>query len=818
MTAQWRTRCILMLTLAWSSAAHALDVCVETVPEIVAAFAAWDDQPEGTVLTIKVVQGSYNVGASLGGDRGSYAGFKLLGGYTANCASRTLNPANTTIDGNNQAESGISLTTHGDANIYIEGLTFTRLIGSTQVNLNGAAFDLTAGQGESDVAYYAIRHCRFTRSSGQRIVLLKAPQMRVINSQISDNTLLPGGAALWIAYGYQADSGAAVNNSTIANNSGIGLQVDSHDDYQSPRISEVADNILWGNSGGDLNLIPFNVQENTLLLHGNLVGNILGALPSGQNNNIAVNPQFISAAAGNYGLALASPAINSGSAYQRYGFPSIDLVGGNRVVGTSIDRGAFESSVDNRTTFVVTNGGDNGNNSSPLDGSLRAAIRAANLSTAPYTIRFAISGPCPRVINMNTPMLDVSGDVTIDARSQTSWVANTGNGVFNANLCIVLNGSGAAPYAFRVPSGASNARLALHGMMFAGFTDAAVRLEDGSNHRISGNQFGAVPFTAANRNAIRVTGAADSSYIGGSTDDPAVVNLIAGSSDAGIYLDNPAGGTIVSNNLIGYQPNGSSNGGNQIGIFVFNSPANHIAQNSIGHSAATAITLSGAASDGNILQYNTLGTAAAGIPPGNQGAGISVIFAARNSTIGAPLTSRFGGNLIFRSSGPGVWISPTGGAGNRVLGNRFLDNGAVDIDLAVSGPSANQSTNPATGPNRLQNYPRVDSAVRANAASPTLLASGSLQSIPVSTFRLDFYAGNGCDSSAPGRGKAYVVSNTTGDASFALTVAAPPASATNLTHITATATTSSGDTSEVGSCAALTIAPLPEPLFMSGFE
>ncbi len=511
--------------------------------------------------------------------------------------------------------------------------------------------------------------------------------------------------------------------------------------------------------------------------------------------------------------------------YQRYDFPSVDLIGSSRIVGTAIDRGALESGIDNRTTFVVTNAGDNGDNSSPLAGSLRAGIRAANLSTAPYTIRFAISGACPRLITMNTPMLDVTGDVTIDARTQAGWVANTSNGIFNANLCVVANGNGLAPYAFRVPSGASHARLALHGMMLAGFTDAAVRLDDGSNHRISGNQFGAVPFTAANHNAIRLSAAADTSYIGGSIDEPAAVNLIAGSSDAGIYLDNSAGGTIVSNNVIGYQTNGSSNGGNQIGIFVFNSPGNQILHNFIGHSAATAMTLSGAASDGNVLQYNTLGEDALGGLPGNLGAGISVIFAARNSTIGAPLGSRFGGNRIVGSSGPGVWISPSGGSGNRVLGNRFVDNQAVDIDLSASGPTGNQPSNPATGPNRLQNYPRLMTAERTSATSGTLVASGVLHSIPAHTFRIDLYAGNGCDDSAPGRGRAeyylgfaQVNTNTSGDASYALNLTAPPIAATSLTHITATATSSTGDTSEIGTCVALTIATLPEPLFKNGFE
>jgi hypothetical protein len=47
--------------------------------------------------------------------------------------------------------------------------------------------------------------------------------------------------------------------------------------------------------------------------------------------------------------------VNSATnAFQINGLPSRDLDGGERVVGSNMDRGAYETDVDDRTTFIVT--------------------------------------------------------------------------------------------------------------------------------------------------------------------------------------------------------------------------------------------------------------------------------------------------------------------------------------------------------------------------------------------------------------------------------------------------------------------------------
>jgi trimeric autotransporter adhesin len=812
---------LFLLMLVSAGSAHATTVCVDTVPELVAAINSFDIQPDHTTLVIKVVQGTYVVNAQLGAVEVHSAypnsvGFELRGGYTANCAGRVLNPGNTFIDGNNQLNGGLAITMDDDANALVEGLTFTHFN-----NSSFGVLSLAIDVGTSDESRYSVRQCRFINNVGKNVISLSAPEMHVVNTLVANNALSgSGAAAIFAQYSYAADSGLSLTNSTVANNSGgAGVNVDTGG-YQSARFAEISNNILWGNGGADLRLLDFNSAQNTLLVNGNVIGSSVGSLPAG--NNISTNPLFINAAAGNFGLSVSSAAINSGFGLQVYGFPPVDLAGNSRIVGSRIDRGAYESSVDDNTNYVVTNTGDNGNNSTPLTGSLRAAIKAANAASGPFKINFSINGPCPQIINMSTPMLDVTSPATIDARTQSGWTGNTSYGRFNANLCVVLNGSGATPYAFHVPSNASSASLAVHGFMFAGFNDAAIKIEGGSNHRISGNQFGAVPFTTSNQSAIRVSANSGGAIIGG-FDDTTAVNLIAGGTGPGVYIDNAAGGSALGNNVIGYQPDGLGSGPNYLGVYIFNSPANTLLYNYIGQNAVGGVTLSGSNASGTLLQYNQIGADWTGARPGNQGPGILINFGAQNTTVGSPFTGNFGVNQIASSTGPGVWIATSAGAGNRVLSNQFVNNQGLDIDLASSGPSSNQGSNPAIGPNHLQNYPQLATALRSTDSNATLTINGALRSTPNSSFRIDFYAATACSSAAPGRGVARVYlgrstvsTNASGDTNFTGVVTATGDS--SYSAISATATSISGDTSEIGNCVIATTGNLPPVLFANGFE
>jgi hypothetical protein len=820
--------CLLLLLAA---PARAGTVCVKDVAGLKSALASFEHLPNGSTLTVKLARGTYAVGDQLAYMYGSNAdgevGLKLLGGYSSDCSSRTLDPANTVLDGLDAPASGFGFLLRGEANALIEGISFTRFVGKSTIYWSeDEVLLLSSTTSGSDSQVFEVRQCRFTHNKGQNIVRLSGAQMRFVNNLVVDSTLAQaenGGidlGAFTVTLDADVDGMVTATNNTITGTrGGPAMRIGTLITGDSERISEVTDNILWNNQNLDILFTGTTEHVYPLLASFNLYASSNSNFPQSPTD-LHVDPRFVDAANGNFRLASNSPAINKGAFVQLMGFPARDLDGNPRIVGSRIDIGAYESAIDDTTTAVVTTTSDNGSNAAPTPGSLRAAIKAGNAAGGPFRIVFDVPGGCPRLLSLAAPMLDVTGDVTIDGTTQPGWTPNDRYGAFDANLCFFVNGAGNAntPWALHVPSTApAAARLVVRGLGFAGFTDAAIKLEGGRNHRIAGNLFGAIPFTPQNANAIRVTGQSGGAFVGG-YDDPAALNLIAVSSAAGIYLDNASGGSTVANNVIGFQADGVGNGGNASGVLVFNSPNNVIQYNYVGNSASSAITLSGAASSGNLVQYNTIGENADGDAAPNGSGGVLINFAAGNNTIGAPLNATWGGNFIVNGTGPGVWISPSGGSGNRVLDNVFYGNTGLDVDLAQAGPSANQATNPASGPNGLQNYPVLASAER-DAATDTETVTGTLSSAANTTYRLDLYWGPDCPASGRGSArfpltKTYVTTGALGAVPFTATVpfgwGPLPAGA-----ISGTATDPAGNTSEIGNCVAETIS---DRIFQNGFD
>lgn len=803
------------LLAAWmlvaSAAGHAATVCVSTAVNLVQALGNVVGQPEGSTYTIKVVQGTYAVGNALGTlyQPPDYVSVKLLGGYTAGCASRTINPANTVIDAQNVGGSATGFQLYGDTVVLIEGLTFTRFRGGVLTLLN---LDI-----DDDQSTQEIRHCRIINSAGNIAVWFSGAKMILSNTLVAGNTLAGADAvAVYVQYTDGSDSAFAGNNNTIANNSGgSGLHVQTIG--TSFRLGEITNNIIWGNGLFDLDLLAFFYTGNSMSVHNNLYGTMLGTpIPA---DNVVGNPLFANAAAGDYSLALISPAINNGAATQYYSFPSRDLANGTRIVGSRVDRGAFESPQNDLTGFIVSTTADNGNNTSPSPGSLRAAIKAGNAAGTPYKVSFALTGGCPRIVNITTALPDITGDVQIDATTQAGWVANSSYGLFDATLCLVLNGGGNVPWAFHVPSSASNAHLTIKGMMMAGYTDAAIKLEGGHDHHVLGNQIGAIAFTSDSDKGVYVGGSASGVYIGG-FDDTSAVNLIAGTTTAGVYLENASGGSVVANNVIGFLPDGIGAVGNGLGVYLFNSPGNLIDYNIIGNSSSAGIQLAGSGAQQNLVQHNFIGVNAQGLAAGNVSSGVALSFGARLNTIGAPLSGGYGTNIISRNGGPGVWVTPSGGAGNRVLSGYFDQNAGLAIDLDGAGPSANPVAPGSSGPNLRQAYPVLSQAIRSTNPTADNVIGTLSASTSNAAYRIDFYRASACGAGGRGAGgsaigRINVVTNSAGVASINTSLALPTGS--TLGAISATATDGSGNTSELGNCVIEATGSLP-PLFANGFE
>ena len=97
-------------------------------------------------------------------------------------------------------------------------------------------------------------------------------------------------------------------------------------------LAKVRNSILWENSGGEITAVNSTVEVQYSLVQGGFPG----------TNNLAADPLFVDAAAGDLRLSAGSPAINAGSNALLRTDVETDLDGLTRVVGGAVDLGAYE--------------------------------------------------------------------------------------------------------------------------------------------------------------------------------------------------------------------------------------------------------------------------------------------------------------------------------------------------------------------------------------------------------------------------------------------------------------------------------------------
>jgi CSLREA domain-containing protein len=167
---------------------------------------------------------------------------------------------------------------------------------------------------------------------------------------------------------------------------------------------------------------------------------------------------------------------------------------------------------------------------------------------------------------------------------------------------------------------------------------------------------------------------------GGSTVRGLVINRFDGS---GIRLQT-GGGNVVTGNYIGTDAAGAADLGNSSsGVMVDNSPNNIVggltpaARNLLSGNNQYGVCINGAASTGNQVQGNFVGTDATGTTDvGNTLDGINVL-GAPNNTVGG--TAAGAGNLVSGNDRHGVSLS--GATGTTVRGNFIGTNAAVAARL-----------------------------------------------------------------------------------------------------------------------------------------
>jgi titin len=352
-------------------------------------------------------------------------------------------------------------------------------------------------------------------------------------------------------------------------------------------------------------------------------------------------------------------------------------------LGASLSRGA---------TFTVTTTADSG------AGSLRQAILDTDTNSGPNNIGFQISGTPPFTITPLTVLPAVGNPTVIDGTTQ--------NGFTNAPV-IELSGASAGANAagLRLLSGFSTVR----GLAINRFSAQGIVL-NGPSNVIQGNCIGTdVTGTLARGNASYGLGVNSSGNLVGGT-NAGNGNVISGGNDTGIYIFNTSANTIQGN-LIGVTAAGTNALGNvNNGVVLDKSSGNWIggtnsgARNVVSGNGQSGIYLNGSAATGNAIQGNYLGTDISGsLVVSNAADGITLNGAPGNTMGGA---TAGGGNVISGNGFAGVSINGGGASNNLVWGNLIGTDmagktalGNKNAGVAVSAAAGNQlgGTNSAAG-------------------------------------------------------------------------------------------------------------------------
>ncbi|MDQ3814975.1 MAG: CSLREA domain-containing protein, partial [Armatimonadota bacterium] len=480
---------------------------------------------------------------------------------------------------------------------------------------------------------------------------------------------------------------------------------------------------------------------------------------------------------------------------------------------------------------------------------LRAAIQEANAQTGADTINFSIPNSDPNrnattgvfTITPASALPNITGPVTINGYSQPGIKANTLPVGSDAVRLITLKGE---RLSFQATAGGSTVR----GLTIDNFNGGGLVIFGGDGYVIAGcnikgggNGLSGVHFFAGNNQTVGGLNSADRNVLDNielreSTGSKVQNNYIGvneqgtarGSSfQTGVRLQ---GG---SNNAIGgpdaragnvISGNGSSfGGGGQDGISIQDS-----------------LLSNGPPADNNLVQNNIIGLNAAGTAAiGNVGDGISIVSFSDPVTntriIGNVISGN--GNTFSGSSSDGISISGKGvtatqitgntiglnkahtnfipnlgngvaiygttateSTGNVISANFIAGNGKLGIDLGGSafsggdGVTANDTNDPDTGPNNRQNFPVLTSA---SGTATNTAVQGTLNSLPSTSFRIEFFANGAADPSGNGEGQTFlgfqnVTTAANGNATINATLPVPlPGSQS---FVTATATRLSGTT------------------------
>ncbi len=349
--------------------------------------------------------------------------------------------------------------------------------------------------------------------------------------------------------------------------------------------------------------------------------------------------------------------------------------------------------------LTVTTITDNGNNTAPTAGSLRAAILQANAQPAGTltTIDFKI-GTGLQMIQPPDALPQITRPVVIDGTTQPGY-----SGVPIIDIDGTLAGSSATGLTVATTaSGTATAPAALKGLEINDFGGGGVSIQ-ASNFNLNADYVGLGFFyTLLDPQGNGVFGVQLS---GGASDDSISHSTVAATIGNGVVIaGSGTSSDTLTSDFIGTGPTGTfspvlsgspSNTGNGVAI---SGGATHIAISTsvISNNAQQGVSISGAGTEFNTLTGNFIGTDVTGTQYfGNGGGGVWVTSSASFNTIGG--TSTGARNIISGNYGEGIAFS-AGDSDNQVLGNYIgLDASGMRVLSDGNGISFSGSLNDTVG-------------------------------------------------------------------------------------------------------------------------
>ncbi len=395
--------------------------------------------------------------------------------------------------------------------------------------------------------------------------------------------------------------------------------------------------------------------------------------------------------------------------------------------------------------------------------SLREAIQASNSTPGPDTIGFALTGST--TIEPASMLPAVQDSVTVDGTSQAGYATTP---------VVELDGSlaGSAATGLQVMAGPTTIRA----LVVRGWDGIGVLVDGATDVTVVGSYIGtdaAGAVASPNGMGVLVRNAANAT-IGGAPDADRTV--VSGNTGDGITLEG-ATGALIENDYVGVSATGLGLLGNgDDGIFFESDTTATVRDTRVTGNGDDGIDLDGAL-PGTVVRGNLVGPDAGQGTPGNGDNGIEGPRGSRHSAvIGGTVEGE--GNRIEGNAGGGVVLDQDNTSGVSIRGNAISSNGGLGIDLWPAGVTPNDPRDPDPGPNGLQNFPVITSAVRDGS----VVVEGTLDSVPNASFSVDLYGVDLCDASGNGEGDQFL--GTTPQREF----------------VTGTATDAAGDTSEFSAC------------------